>query len=51
MKQLELNSKTITDVAFTDNANLAVAQDISQYTRLGWWIIIAGWAVFYCGHL
>ena len=46
MKQLELNSQTITDVAFTDNANLNVAVDLNKYTRIGWWIIIGGLGSF-----
>ena len=46
MKQLELNSQTITDAAFTDNANLNVAVDLNKYTRIGWWIIIGGLGSF-----
>ena len=46
MKQLELNTKNITDVALIDNDNLAVALDISKYTCIGWWIIIAGLGSF-----
>ena len=42
MKQLELNAPNITDVAFTDSADFAVAQDISKYMRIGWLIIILG---------
>ncbi len=44
MKQIEHNSQTITDVAFTDN--VAVAQDLSKYMRVGWWIIIGGLGSF-----
>lgn len=46
MKQLESNLQAITDVAFTDNAASSIDLDLAKYTRLGWWIIIAGLGSF-----